>query len=68
MEVIGLAIAISIFVVGFLIAGRWFTNVWLQIIVGAAMGVALVAVLGITLLGVAFAGCLLMASGNIDFK
>lgn len=68
MGVVTLAVLISVFVVGFLIAGRWFTNVWLQIIVGAAMGVALIAVLGITLLGVAFAGCLLMAGGNVDFK
>lgn len=64
MEVVGLAVLISIFVVGFLLAGRWFTNVWLQIIMGAVMGIALVAVLGITLLGVAFAGCLLMAGAN----
>jgi len=59
MEVVGLAILISVFVVGFLLAGRWFTNVWVQIIVGAALGVALVAVLAFAALGVVFAGCLI---------
>lgn len=67
MEVVGLAILISVFVVGFLIAGRWFTNVWLQIIVGAAMGIALVAALAFAFLGVMFAGCLL-TGGKMDFK
>ena len=67
MEVVGLAILIAVFVVGFLIAGRWFTNVWLQIIVGAAMGVGLVAVLAFAFLGVAFAGCLLMSNGKMNF-
>lgn len=67
MEVVTLAILVAVFVVGFLIAGRWFTNVWLQIIVGAAMGVAIIAVLSFALLGVLFAGCLL-TSGKMDFR
>jgi hypothetical protein len=67
MEVVTLAVLISVFVVGFLIAGRWFTNVWMQIIVGAAMGVAIIAVLTFAFLGVMFAGCLL-TGGKMDFK
>ena len=68
MEVAALAILIAAFVGGFLIAGRWANNVLLQLFLGAVMGVAIIAVLGMTLLGVAFAGCLLMGGGKMDFK
>lgn len=59
MEVAGLAFLIAAFVVGFLIAGRWFTNVYLQLLVGALMGVAIVGILACAVLGILFAGCLL---------
>ena len=67
MEVVTLAILIAAFVGGFLLAGRWANNVVLQLILGAALGVAIIAVLGMTLLGVAFAGCLL-SGAKMDFK
>ena len=67
MEVVSLAVLIAAFVCGFLIAGRWFNNVVLQLIVGAAMGVALLAALSFALMGVLFAGCLL-TGGKMDFK
>jgi hypothetical protein len=68
MEVAALAILIAAFVGGFLLAGRWANSVVLQLILGAALGVAIIAVVGITFLGVAFAGCLLMSGGKVDFK
>jgi len=68
MEVAALAILIAAFVGGFLIAGRWAKNVVLQLVLGAVMGVAIIGILGMTLLGVAFAGCLLVGSGKLDFK
>jgi hypothetical protein len=68
MEVAALAILIAAFVGGFLIAGRWANNVVLQLVLGAVMGVAIIAVLGMTLLGVAFAGCLLLSGGKMDFR
>ena len=67
MEVAGLAFLIAAFVVGFLIAGRWFNNVVLQLIVGAAMGIALIAALVFGFLGIMFAGCLI-TGGTMDFK
>ena len=68
MEVAALAILIAAFVGGFLIAGRWANNVVLQLVLGAVMGIAIIGVLGVTLLGVAFAGCLLMSGGKVDFR
>ena len=68
MEVVALAILVAAFVGGFLLAGRWANNVVLQLVLGAALGVAIIAVLGVTLLGVAFAGCLLMSNGRMDLK
>jgi len=68
MEVAALAILVAAFVGGFLIAGRWANNVVLQLLLGAVMGIAIIAVLGMTLLGVAFAGCLLMGAGKMDFR
>jgi hypothetical protein len=68
MEAAALAVLIAAFVGGFLLASRWANNVVLQLILGAALGVAIIGVLAFTLLGVAFAGCLLMGSGAVDFK
>jgi len=64
MEIAALAFLIAAFVVGFLIAGRWFHNVFLQLLVGALMGMAIIGVLAAAFVGVAFAGCLFMAGGG----
>lgn len=60
MEVAALAILISAFVGGFLLAGRWVKHPAVQVIVGIAMGIIIIAVLAFTALGVAFAGCLIL--------
>lgn len=67
MEVAALAFLIAAFVVGFLIAGRWFNNVVLQLIVGAGMGIVIIGVLVFGFLGVMFAGCL-VTGGAMDFR
>jgi hypothetical protein len=68
MEVVALAILISVFVVGFLIAGRWVQSVFAQLLLGVAVGIAIIGILACAAAGVAFAGCLLMAGGKMDFK
>ena len=68
MEVAALAILIAAFVGGFLLAGRWAQTVVLQLILGVVLGVAIICALAFTLLGVAFAGCLLTGSGAVDFR
>jgi|GEM_PF-5923340 len=62
MEAVALAFLVAAFVVGFLIAGKWCSNILLQLIVGAAMGIAIIGVLAFTALGVTFAGCLLVGA------
>jgi hypothetical protein len=61
MEPIGALILIGAFICGFLIAGRWVENIFLQLLLGAVMGVGVVIALICTLAGVLFAGCLIMA-------
>jgi hypothetical protein len=64
MEVAALAILISAFVGGFLIAGRWVNHPALQVLLGIVMGFVIVGALAITALGVAFAGCLFMGTSG----
>ena len=68
MEIAALAILISAFVGGFLLAGRWVKHPALQVLVGIAMGVVIIGVLAFTALGVAFAGCLILSGGKVDFR
>lgn len=67
MEIAALAILISAFVGGFLLAGRWVKHPAVQVIVGIAMGIIIIAVLAFTALGVAFAGCLILGP-KLDFR
>ena len=64
MEVAALAILISAFVGGFLLASRWVKHPALQILLGIVMGVVIIGALGATALGVAFAGCLILGSAT----
>jgi hypothetical protein len=64
MEVAALAILISAFVGGFLIAGRWVKHPALQVLLGIVMGCVIIGALAATALGVAFAGCLIMGSSG----
>ena len=61
MAPIGALILIGAFIGGFLIAGRWVENIFLQLLLGALMGVGVVIALICTLAGVLFAGCLISA-------
>jgi len=67
MEVAALAILISAFVGGFLLAGRWVKHPALQVVLGIVMGFVIIAVLAATALGVAFAGCLVLG-GATSFR
>jgi hypothetical protein len=67
MDVAALAILISVFVGGFLLAGRWVNHPVLQILLGIVMGVVIIGALAVTALGVAFAGCLLLGA-KMDFR
>jgi hypothetical protein len=67
MEIAALAILISAFVGGFLLAGRWVKHPALQILLGIVMGIVIIGALAVTALGVAFAGCLVMGSA-VDFR
>lgn len=64
MEVAALAVLISAFVVGFLIAGRWVKQPALQVLLGIVMGFVIVGALAATALGVAFAGCLILGGAT----
>ena len=61
-------VLLGAFVVGFLIVGRWVDNVVAQLFLGTFMGVAIMVVVACLLMGVAFAGCLFMNGGHMDFK
>ena len=67
MAVTALAILISAFVGGFLLAGRWVNQPALQILLGIVMGVVIIGALAATALGVAFAGCLILGA-KPDFR
>ena len=56
------------FIVGFLIVGRWVNNVPAQLLLGALMGIAIMVGVACVLTGIAFAGCVLMNGGRMDFK
>jgi hypothetical protein len=64
MEVAAIAVLISVFVVGFLLAGRWVQHPALQILLGIVLGFVIVGAVGAVALGVAFAGCLLMGASS----
>lgn len=67
MEVAALAVLISAFVGGFLLAGRWVKQPALQILLGIVMGVTIIGALAATALGIAFAGCLILGA-NPSFR
>ena len=67
MNAIALLILAGFFVAGFLIVGRWVNNVPAQLLLGALMGVAIMIGVACVLMGVAFAGCLLVG-GASGFK
>jgi hypothetical protein len=64
MEVAALAILISAFVGGFLLAGRWVKHPGLQVLLGIVMGFVVIGALAATALGVAFAGCLFFGAAS----
>lgn len=64
MAIAALAFLVAAFVGGFLLAGRWFKSIPLQLLFGALLGVGIVIVICATFLGVAFAGCLFFAAGS----
>jgi hypothetical protein len=65
MPVIALGLIVGVFVTTFLLAGRMVKSVPLQLFLGFMLGVGLCVALGMTALGVAFAGCLFYgASGG----
>ena len=68
MNAIALLILAGFFVAGFLVVGRWVDNVPAQLLLGALMGIAIMIGVACVLMGVAFAGCVLMNGGQMDFK
>ena len=68
MGAIAAIILIGAFVVGFLIVGKWVDNIFAQLLLGALMGMAIMAGVACVLMGVAFAGCLLMNGGRMDMR
>ena len=50
--------------VGIALAGRWCKTVPMQILVGILLGLGGALALGVLLLGVLFAGCVVLASTN----
>ncbi len=68
MNAIALLILAGFFVAGFLVVGRWVDNVLAQLLLGALMGVAIMIGVACVLTGIAFAGCVLMNGGRMDFK
>ena len=67
MDIAALAVLIAAFVGGFLLAGRWVKQPALQVLLGIVMGVVIIAALTATLLGIAFAGCLILGA-TPDFR
>jgi hypothetical protein len=61
MEVVTIAVLVAVFIGGFLLAGRWVKSIPLQLLLGAVLGVGIVVVLIVSFVGVALAGCLLLA-------
>lgn len=61
MNIVAIAILVAIFIGGFLLAGRWVKSVPLQLLLGVVLGVGIVIVLIVSFLGIAFAGCVLLA-------
>ena len=68
MGAVAALILIGAFVAGFLIVGKWVDNIFAQLLLGALMGMAIMAGIACVLMGVAFAGCLLMSGGNMNMK
>ena len=56
------------FIIGFLIVGRWVNNIPAQLLLGALMGIAIMIGVACVLMGVAFAGCLLVSGAQMNFK
>ncbi len=62
MSAIPALILIGAMIGGFMLAGRWVENVFLQLLLGALLGVGIIIGLVCVVLGVVFAGCLIMGS------
>lgn len=68
MGAVAALILVGAFAAGFLIVGKWVDNIFAQLLLGALIGMAIMAGVACVLMGVAFAGCLLMNGGRMDFK
>lgn len=67
MAIVVLAVFVGTFVSGFLFAARMVKGVPMQLFMGFLLGAALCTMLAMTLLGVAFAGCLFYGTGGRGF-
>ena len=62
MGAIPALILIGAMIGGFMLAGRWVENVFLQLLLGALLGVGIIIALVCVICGVLFAGCLIMGA------